>query len=377
MMSGFDQDLNIRRVSARGNPHPVHAMPQPPHLTRLGALERLPTWLICVPLALQWLWLGVRFRGLTLPSVANPSLTAGGLVGEEKMEYFRGMGPLAQSYTARTHALLVGPLGQEEVGAELESAGLSFPLVVKPDLGLCGYGVRKVEGPAALMAYLCEFPRGERVVLQTYLAAEYEAGIFYARFPGQASGHVIGMAFRSYPRVVGDGVRCVERLIAEDPRARRVHSAAHHMDMDLTRVPVAGEVVRLATIASTRVGGFYSDGTTHVTPALTAAIDMIARDMPNFYVGRFDVRFASLAELRAGTGFLLMEVNGAGSEAIHAWDPQYGLWAAFRIIFRKQRLMFAIGALNRDSGHPPIGLWALFRLHCRQRWLIERYPPSM
>ena len=27
-----------------------------------GALERMPKWLICVPLVLQWLWLGLRYR---------------------------------------------------------------------------------------------------------------------------------------------------------------------------------------------------------------------------------------------------------------------------------------------------------------------------
>jgi hypothetical protein len=56
-----------------------------------GALERLPKWLICVPLALQWLWLGLRHRSLTLPTAANPRITAGGLVGEGKLEYFAGM----------------------------------------------------------------------------------------------------------------------------------------------------------------------------------------------------------------------------------------------------------------------------------------------
>ena len=68
---------------------------------RRSALERMPKWLICVPLALQWLWLAARYRGLTLPSAANPCITAGGLVGEGKLEYFRAMGPLARAATAR------------------------------------------------------------------------------------------------------------------------------------------------------------------------------------------------------------------------------------------------------------------------------------
>ena len=110
--------------------------------------------------------------------------------------------------------------------------------------------------------------------------------------------------------------------------------------------------------------------------ALTSAIDAIAQDMQDFFIGRFDVRFGSLADLRAGTGFMLMEVNGAGSEAIQAWDPKYGLSAALRIIFHKQRLVFATGARNRIIGHRPLGIWPLIQLHRRQRDLIARYPLS-
>jgi len=63
-------------------------------------LERMPKWLICVPLVVQWLWLSLKHRSTTLPSAANPAITAGGLVGEGKCEYFSGMGALARAATA-------------------------------------------------------------------------------------------------------------------------------------------------------------------------------------------------------------------------------------------------------------------------------------
>ena len=51
---------------------------------RRSTLERMPKWLICVPLVVQWLWLALRHGSATLPSAANPAITAGGLVGETK-----------------------------------------------------------------------------------------------------------------------------------------------------------------------------------------------------------------------------------------------------------------------------------------------------
>ena len=343
-----------------------------------GALERLPKWAIIVPLAVHWLYLSVRFGGLTLPSAANPALTAGGLVGEGKREYFDSMGPLARAVTApyasvRKHRSLDMPALQ----AAMAGAGLDFPLIVKPDLGMCGYGVRKVDNLRELFCYAFHFPDAETMILQQYLPQENEAGVFYVRDPATGTGRVIGLALRYFPRVTGDGQKTIAQLIKASCRAgRSLGTCTHRATADLARVPAAGEPVRLSTIGSTRVGGLYRDGKAHITPALTSAIDAIARDMTDFHFGRFDVRFTTLEALRAGTGLTIMEVNGAGAEAIEAWDPDTGLVAGLRTMFAKQRWLFDIGAANRNKGATPIGLLQLARLNAAQQRLLDTYPRS-
>ena len=343
-----------------------------------STLERMPKWLICVPLMLQWLWLAVRYRSLTLPSAANPRITSGGLVGEGKLEYFKDMGPIASAATATYCAVSTQDLLSGAALRQLmRRAVLFFPLVAKPDLGLCGYGVRLLANMGELQAYLAAFPANETVVLQAYLPQEGEAGIFYARDPITGNARIIGLALRYFPRVTGDGVSTIAELMALDPRAgRAVNSRLHDCRLDAGRIPAASEIVRLATIGSTRVGGLYRDGRACITPQLTAAVDAIARDMPEFYFGRFDVRFNTLPELSAGRGFTIMEINGAGSEAIQAWDPDIGLAAGLKMIFQKQSLLFAIGDALRRRGVQPIGLLKLFKLNRRQSRLIAHYPPS-
>jgi hypothetical protein len=242
---------------------------------------------------------------------------------------------------------------------------------------LCGYGVRKLDNLAALREYGALFPADQSLVLQQYLPQEHEAGIFYVRDAHNGHGRLIGLALRYYPRVRGDGYSTLGELIRKDPRTRRMLvSATHACPHDLERIPADGHVVRLATIGSTRVGGLYRDGAALITEALTSAIDDIAREMPEFHFGRFDVRFDSAHDLQAGHGFSIMEVNGAGSEAIHAWDPAVGLVAGLRMIFAKQRLLFEIGAANRKRGVRPMGLRELIRLNADQNRLIGLYPPS-
>lgn len=346
--------------------------------TGLGALERLPKWLICIPLVMQWLLLSLRYGSLTLPTAANPDITSGGLVGEGKLEYFRNMGSTARAATAKYCALSTARVvSASELRQTLDHAGLAFPLIAKPDLGLCGFGVRQVQNIDQLLQYLTVFPADETIVVQEYLAHDGEAGIFYVREPGTATGRITGLALRYFPRVLGDGLQSIAQLLASDPRASRLFRAPRHeCRHDVNRIPLRGEVVRLSTIGSTRIGGLYRDGASYITPRLTGALDAIARDMPDFHFGRFDVRFESLDALCDGRGFSIMEINGAGSEAIQAWDPDTGMLAGLQMIFKKQNLLFAIGHAMRKRGVKPVSVLALARLNQRQQRLIEAYPPS-
>lgn len=343
----------------------------------VGRFEQLPKWLNLIPMVLQWAWLGLRYGSISLPSCANPLITSGGMVGDGKLEYFATMGPLALAATAEhigvrnTEGLDVG-----QVIARMQAAGLGFPIVAKPDMGWCGYGVRLLAGASELTDYLRRFPREQTFLLQRYLPDPGEAGLFYMREPGAASGRLIGILLRHYPSVTGTGVDTIANLIARDPRLRRATAGAmHECRYQPSRIPARGEVVRLSTVASTRVGGCYRDGSEHATAALAARVEAVARDMGVFLVGRFDVRYRSLEALRRGE-FTIMEVNGAGAEAVHAWDPKYSIRDVYRIVFAKQRMLFRIADANRKLGHAPIGLVRLARLHFSQQRLMRSYPPS-
>lgn len=342
-----------------------------------GAFERLPKWLNLVPMVAQWLWLGLRHGSVTLPSSANPHITAGGLVGDTKSEYFHCMGPLARSKVA--DFVMIQPQGAASLPAALvamREAKLDFPVVAKPDLGWCGFGVRRIDDADALHDYLARYPHDAALMLQRYLPEPGEAGLFYMRHPDQSEGRLIGILLRHYPQVIGDGTRTIAQLVERDVRLQRTtHSAEHECSYPAEDVPAAGEIVRLSLIASTRVGGRYEDGSDYATAELTAAVDAIARDMPQFHVGRFDVRYLTLEHLRRGQ-FTIMEVNGAGSEAVHAWDPKYSIRDVYRIVFAKQRLLFALAAANRRRGYKPVGLLALARHYLHQQRLIGQYPPS-
>jgi len=343
----------------------------------VGRFERLPKWLNLVPMVAQWCWLGIGYRSLTLPSALNPGITAGGLIGERKSEYFRTMGPMATAATAPYISCKKSPqCDAEGLAARLRDAGLEYPVVAKPEIGWCGFGVRRIDDSKGLADYLNGFPAGEDFILQRYLDDPGEAGLFYVREPGQSRGELFAILLRAFPSVIGNGVDDMGTLVRRDIRARRgLHDSRHASSFDPGYVPAKGEVVRVATVASTRVGGGYEDGARLRTAALVDRIDEIARDMGDFHVGRFDVRYATPLALAAGE-FTIMEVNGAGSEAVHAWDPRYAIADVYRIVFAKQRMLFRLGAMARKRGNAPVSGWRLASLFLRQRRLLRAYPPS-
>ena len=355
------------------------AAPPAESIPAVGSLERLPKWLNLIPMIVQWLWLSLRYRSLTLPSAANPGITAGGMAGEGKSEYFRIMGPLARSHTS-DFAFLRNTRSAtivQEAERTMQEAELHYPLILKPDIGWCGFGVRIVRNRDELRFYLASYPEGQDIILQRFVTYEGEAGLYYIRNPSETRGRIRGILLRHFPRVVGDGRSTIAELIARTPRLCRLgRDGLSEPCCDTSRVPAAGELVRVTVTGSTRVGGLYQDATDMVTPQLEEAIDRIAADMPGLHVARFDVRYESLGAMQAGRAFQIIEVNGAGSEAVHAWDPRYTLAQAYGIVFEKQRTLFAIGASMRARGHGPVGIIALARLFLHQALLIRSYPPS-
>ena len=97
--------------------------------------------------------------------------------------------------------------------------------------------------------------------------------------------------------------------------------------------------------------------------------------MGSLHIARFDVRFTDHDALASGA-FKIIEINGAGSEAIEWFDNRKGLFEAYAGVLRKQSLVFAVAAENRRRGAKPCGWQILLQAFRRQRALIARYPSS-
>lgn len=335
--------------------------------------EFWPGWLFYTPIVAQWVLLGLRYGDFSLPTAANPRIEVGGLCGESKSAILDQIAPAQRDLVAPYVCLPATDAAAAE--AAMASAGLTWPVIAKPDIGCNGTGVRLLADRAALERYLREYPPGAPLVLQHFVTDEGEAGIFYVRHPDEAQGRITSLTFKQPPVVVGDGRSTLEALVLADPRAGLIPEMyLPRLGARRSDVPAAGERVRLVLVGNHCKGSIFHDGSGEITAALTRRIDAFLRALPDFHFGRIDVRFASVAALRRGEGFTVIEINGVGSEATHVWDARARLLDAWVDQLRHYRLAFAIGRAMRARGHRPSGIRAMYRHFRLQRRLMASYP---
>ncbi len=338
---------------------------------RIRHWEFWPPWAFYPPIVLYVIWLGLRYRGLTLFTLANPAIPGGGFVGESKSQILGGLGA-AGDVVAR-FCLIRSSLDNEQ---RVETAlgfiadeRLNYPVVVKPDAGQRGTGVVIVESKSELEQQLRQ-SRSDSIV-QEYVGGE-EFGVFYYRFPDEARGRILSITEKRFPAVTGDGQRTLEQLILDGERTSAM--ARLFLAQEARRlewIPEAGELVQLVRLGTHCRGAVFLDGARHISERLEARIDAVSRIYEGFYFGRYDVRCGSSEDLRHGS-FRVIELNGVTSEATSIYDPANSVWQAYRVLRHQWKLAFEIGAQNRRKGHRPSSIRELVRSVRAYRRLTKR-----
>ena len=334
-------------------------------LRRIRHWEFWPPWIFYPPVLCYIVWLGLKHRSLTLFTCANPAIPGGGFIGESKIEILQNLSASAtsQSYVAR--AMLIST--SSDTDTRLKNArefmlglGLTFPVVLKPNVGQRGSGVTIVRSESEMVEYL-QHASGDTII-QEYIPG-FEFGVFYYRFPEDTRGHIFSITEKCFPVVTGDGTSTLERLILRDKRAVCMARAYFKQHRDrLSDIPGKDETVRLIEIGTHCRGAVFLDGGWVKTPALEEAIDRLTRGFKEFYFGRFDIKTSSIEDFKHGKNFKVVELNGVTSEATNIYDPKNSLFTAYKVLFEQWRIAFEIGAQNRARGIRPVPFRLLMKL---------------
>jgi hypothetical protein len=322
-------------------------------------------------------WLSLKYRSFTLPTSANPGIPTGGFIGESKFDILEQLRCANNSVVADAY-LLEGKTPTDRLLSLhriCRDHDLNVPFVLKPDMGQRGDGVRLIRQMREALDYLLAVDAP--VIVQRYAAGPNEVGVFYYRRPGEAKGQIFSITEKLFPTITGDGIHTIEELIRADDRASLiVQTYLRRFGKRSGEILPAGESLKLVEAGNHKQGCIFRDGGHLWSEPLESAIDSLARKMPDFYVGRFDIRYADTHEFRKGCNFTIVELNGASSEATNIYDARNSLRSAYATLAKQWKLVFEIGAANRARGHSPAPLQMLWREWRRYSRLALCYPAA-
>jgi len=86
------------------------------------------------------------------------------------------------------------PARVEIIAEQMNAAGITFPVIAKPDRGERGWCVRKVNSSNELIEYtkIVQVP----FLIQAYVAYPMEFSIFYYRSPKSKKGKITSVTFK-------------------------------------------------------------------------------------------------------------------------------------------------------------------------------------
>jgi len=302
---------------------------------------------VYVPIYPVFIFLCLRARSFFFYTASNPKIKNGGFLGESKKDIFE---LVPAQWQPRTIFFSAGS-NPDSVLEKLLLADFRFPLIGKPDIGARGRGVKKLKDAAAVLSYVSSATIDFHV--QEFISYENEAGIFYYRFPGQAKGKISGIVHKEFLKVTGDGHQNIRSLLKASPRAilQLVRLETTEPEL-LNHVPAAGEIFTVVPYGNHARGAMFLDDSASVNEKLEHVMDEICSQIPMFYFGRMDIRYENRELLEEGKSFFILEVNGAGSEPTHIYDPRHSLFFAWKEIIRHWVILFKISRANHTLGYP-------------------------
>lgn len=320
--------------------------------------EYWPWYLTYLPLLPLIVRTAIKLRSAVFFSVANPGIDMGGFFGERKSDIYA----LLPKESYPKTILVRRADSAQHILLQLKEASVPFPLIMKPDVGERGDGVKIIQSYGQLTTELMNIQRsGQDYLLQELVPRQAEFGLMVSKDPDTGIATLLSITGKRFLSVVGDGVRTVADLLAQTHRgSKQVDRLLATKITLMSSIPAAGEEVLVEPIGNHCRGTVFYDASNLITPKLQAAIQQLMDQTKGVYYGRFDVRAFDDQALMDGQ-FTILELNGVTSEPAHIYDPSFSAWQSWSELYRHHALLPDISAKLIRQGYKPVTLLQLIQ----------------
>ncbi|MEI6264963.1 MAG: D-alanine--D-alanine ligase [Sphingobacteriia bacterium] len=305
--------------------------------------EYWPFDVVYLPIYVYWAWLALKARSFFFFNTANPTIENGGFLMESKKKIYDQMEE--GSYPKTT---LINDLHSFNVCIQkIQSNEIVFPIIAKPDIGLRGLQVKKLNNIDDLLEYHAHSKVA--YLLQEYINYPNEVGIFFYKMPGDSHGSISGIVGKEFLTVIGDGQSSIEELIIQNDRYfLQLDQLRNNYGKTLLTILPKNDLLTLVPYGNHARGAKFIDLTHLADPKLNNTINSICNKIPQFYFGRMDIKYNDWNELKEGKHFSIIELNGAGSDPTHIYDPKHSIFFAWKEIIKHLNILFKISRMNKE-----------------------------
>lgn len=314
---------------------------------KLTHWEYWPSEVLYFPINFLWAFYAIKSKTIFFFNTSNPTMRNGGFFMESKNEIYN---LIPQKYYPKT-AFISEKSSFDDVVLKKENATIQFPLIVKPDIGLRGSAVKKINSIDELKDY--NATANFDYLIQDLIPYPNEIGIFYVRFPNQEKGKITGIVAKEFLIVTGDGKSTIKELIKQNPRFElQLATLEKEYKTRLNDILGKDEKLNLVPFGNHCRGSKFIDASHLISDKMTAVINEMCLQIDGFYFGRMDVMYNTITDLEVGLNFQVVEINGAASEPTHIYDPKHSLFFAWKELARHITYMYKISVENHKKGFP-------------------------
>lgn len=306
-----------------------------------------------IPVMGIWIWFGIRARDLFFFSNTNPIIRNGGVMGASKWR----INSLLPNHLIPTSQLIdLNQDGFSGIKNVMERLGITYPVILKPDVGERGFLVEKVCSDQELLLLLQKAPK-TKYILQEYIDLPHEISIMYHRIPNQRRGKITSLTIKKPLEIKGDGISTLKDLMAKYPRAKiQMGRLMQKWSERLDEVVPKDMRIILEPIGSHSRGTTFLNGNHFIDAKLESIFDQISHACQELYYGRFDIKCKSIDSVKQNEDFFILEYNGVAAEPAHIYHPGYSIFKAYRDFYRHWDIIYKIHKAQKQRGVQTISL---------------------
>ena len=303
-------------------------------------------WIVYFPVSFYYLYLALKSKSFFFFSSANPSIETGGMFFESKWKIFE---LIPKEYYPAT-VFIAASDTIITILEKMKNSDIGFPIIAKPDRGERGWLVQKIHSANELETYRnlvkVDF------LIQSYVDLPLEFSIFYYRHPKNNTGSITSITRKQFLTVKGDGKSTLAQLMKRENRSfLQYKRLRNHTQIDFQKILPEGTEQVLVPYGNHVLGAMFLDYHHIIDEELLSSIDNISKQIKDFYFGRFDLRVNSIEDLKKAKNISILELNGAGAEPAHIYDPSFSYFKAQRVLANHYKMMYQAAYENKKAGY--------------------------